>query len=287
VYVNLEPCAHHGKTPPCVDALIEAGVARVVIGMRDPNPLVAGKGIRKLRAAGMDVAVGVLEEEARVLNRAFIMHVTTGTPFVTVKLAVSSDGRIAAGRGRRTALSGEKSNKRVHAMRAECDAVLIGRGTLDVDRPRLTVREVKGRNPLRVVVDTRLSGRYRASFTREVAPTVIFSNIAAAKGERAAKLRRKGIRVVGVPMRGRLVSLRAVVRILGRMGIASLLVEGGSEIASSFLRQQLVSELILIVAPKELPGGIPAVSNVDLSPFMKHAEVELVGKDVWMRLNSQ
>ncbi len=286
-YVSLEPCAHHGKTPPCADALIAANVARVVAAMRDPNPLVAGRGIRKLRAAGITVTVGVCEEEAREVNRSFITHVTTGVPRVTVKLAMSRDGKISAGPGKRTAISGAQSTRAVHRMRAECDAVLVGRGTLDVDAPRLTVRAVRGRNPMRIVLDTNLRGKYRPPFTTQDAPTMIVTSRYAASLPAARRLARRGYDIVPVATRKGRISLAALLRALGKRGIASVLVEGGAEVASAFLREGLADELVVIVAPVLLPHGVPGLIDVPSLARNRKVRVETVGKDIWMRIEFQ
>jgi diaminohydroxyphosphoribosylaminopyrimidine deaminase/5-amino-6-(5-phosphoribosylamino)uracil reductase len=194
LYVNLEPCCHYGKTPPCTEAIIEAGLARVVVGMVDPNPLVSGKGIEVLRKAGIGVEVGLLEEECRHLNRAFVHFVATNRPWVLVKWAQSLDGRIAVASGDSQWISCRESLRFAHRLRAEADAVMVGRGTVERDDCQLTVRLLKGRNPLRVVVDSKLSlSPDKRVFSPEV-PTVLYT--VSDDVERMSSFRMKGVEVV-------------------------------------------------------------------------------------------
>lgn len=261
LYVNLEPCCHHGKTPPCTDAVIQAGIARVVIGILDPNPRVNGRGVRQLQEAGIEVSLGVMEEEAREMNRGFIHQVKYGCPWVTVKLALTIDGFMADHRGASTWITGEESRKEVHRLRAEHDAVLVGAGTVSADDPLLTVRAVPGANPIRVVVDPRLAASplSRVFHTGE-AKTVIV----AGRGHRRAGVD------TGNPVRSFTLGLRQdglfdwleLLRLLHReLGILSVLVEGGAGTAGTLLASGLVDELIVMSGPKIIGQG--------LSPFHK------------------
>ncbi len=166
VYVNLEPCCHHGKTAPCTDALIRAGVERVVVGVEDPNPLVSGRGIRALRRAGIQVSVGVLDTESRRLNAPFLTFMELGRPWILLKVAQSIDGRIALKSGESRWITGETARREVHRLRAQLDAILVGALTVAEDDPELTVRSVRGRNPIRVVLDSRLRISPRAKVLR-------------------------------------------------------------------------------------------------------------------------
>ena len=264
LYVNLEPCNHIGKTPPCTEAIIASGVSHVVIAMKDPNAHVRGGGIRRLRAAGIDVTLGVCEQEARELNRAFLHWIRTATPYVTVKLAQSLDAKIAAHEGTRTQISGEASQKYVHKLRAEYDAVLIGAGTMRTDHPLLTVRHVRGRNPVRVIVDTTLRAGYRDTFLSADASTIIYTSKATLKNPKVIALLKRGAGIVAAPLRGSRIDLDFVLRDLGGRGIASVLVEGGREIATEFLAQRRANELQLIVAPLFLGDGVEALGPAAL-----------------------
>lgn len=262
MFVNLEPCAHHGNTPPCTDALIRAGVRAVVFSVRDPHRE-AGGGAESLRRAGIEVREGVLAEAARRLNAPFLWRQLAGAPFVGLKLAVSLDSRLSATAGEPTRVTGEESLQYVQWLRAGYDAVLVGSGTARADDPLLTVRDgaAVGRPPLRVVVDTELGldrgSRLVQSLDR--APLLVACG-EDAPSDRAEALRRLGIEVLAVPRgEGGGVDLGAVLRGLGARGIGSVLVEGGGLVASALLRGRLVQRLHLIIAPGFLgDGGTPA-----------------------------
>ncbi len=259
IYLTLEPCVHWGRTPPCVDRLIEAGLARAVISALDPNPLVNGRGIAALARARFELATGLLEARNRRLNEAYAKYITRGTPFVTLKAAVSLDGRIAARSGDSRWVSSADARDYVHLLRGEHDAVLVGSGTLLSDDPRLTVRhsQWKGKRIVRVVLDPGLrtppdarilAGRGALLFTdRGSSP------------RKAASLEAKGAEIVRVPGGAGALDLGAVLAELGRREIASVLVEGGSRVHTSFIEAGLADKIILALAPK-LIGGQGAVS---------------------------
>jgi len=259
LYVTLEPCCHCGRTPPCTDAIIASGISRVVVAIEDPNPNVLGKGIETLRKAGVVVEVGCLAEEAARLNRAFFKSMLTGLPWVALKLAVSLDGRIPTG-GPGQYLTGPEALRRVHKLRSRFDVVMVGSGTVLADDPRLTVRRVQGRDPLRVVLDTHgvltpnclLLGPEMASGTRIYV------------GETCSPDRRRSIEATGatvysLPEREGHVDLRACLSHLTECGFLSVLLEGGPTLAASFLSEQLVDSVYLHYAPVLLgAGGVPA-----------------------------
>jgi len=266
-YVTLEPCTHYGKTPPCVERIIEARPSRVVIGTEDPNPLVSGKGIRILRQNGILTEVGILEEECRSLNEKFFHYIVTKRPFVTLKFAQGIDGRIATAEGHSQWISSPPSLRLAHRERALHDAVLVGLGTVLKDDPRLTVRLVRGRNPIRVIVDANLGIPPGASVLKdqEKARTVIVTT-ARAGGRKRERLEKMGIDVITASSYRRgLVDLKSLLDELGSRDISSLLVEGGASIITSFLRERLVNRLLVAIAPKIIGKGIEAVGDLGIT----------------------
>jgi diaminohydroxyphosphoribosylaminopyrimidine deaminase/5-amino-6-(5-phosphoribosylamino)uracil reductase len=260
LYVTLEPCNHLGRTAPCTGAILAAKVARVVVGCRDPNPHVLGGGAEKLRSAGVRVDIGCREADARRLIAPWAKFVTTGVPYVSLKLALSLDGRIAARTGASKWVTGAEARARVHLLRAQHDAVVIGIGTALADDPRLTVREAPGPSPLRVVFDTRLrlplAGKL-VSTAREVPTWVVCTTDAPSSAEE--QLVERGVEVLRAPpsAEGRIDPL-AGLRLLGARGVVAAMIEGGAELAGSALAGQVVDELHAFIAPILLgPRGRP------------------------------
>lgn len=286
VYVTLEPCSHYGKTPPCADLLIQAGVRRVVVATTDPNPLVAGQGIDKLRRAGIDVDVGILKEEADELNRMFFHYIKTKTPFVTIKYACSLDGKIATATGESKWITSSAAREDVHRLRAQHDAILVGVNTVLADNPKLTVRIGQQRkNLLRIILDTKLHTPLDAHVvTDKEAETWIVTGSGISR-KKAEAYERLGVRIV--PMASAHVDVRDVLFLLGEQRVTSLFVEGGSRIHDSFLRAGAVNEVVAYIAPK-LIGGREAPTPVGGLGFSRLAEVmeldirriETVGPDI-------
>lgn len=254
VYVTLEPCSHFGKTPPCADALIEAGVARVFIGMVDPNPLVSGRGIKRLESAGIPVVSGVLEEECRALNLPFIKHVTTGLPYVTMKSAMTMDGKTAASSGDSKWITCEASRTLVHQLRASADAVMTGSGTLLADDPQLTVRMAEGRNPVRVVIDSRLKIPVDSRIIADAHDTPVIIATLGRDGAKASELEARGAELLICPEKDGSVDLHDLLRKLGSRGIQSILLEGGERLCGEMLRLNLIDRYMFFYAPKILGG---------------------------------
>jgi diaminohydroxyphosphoribosylaminopyrimidine deaminase/5-amino-6-(5-phosphoribosylamino)uracil reductase len=277
LYVTLEPCCHVGRTGPCVDRVLESGVARVVVGSLDPNPRVRAKGVARLRRRGVAVECGLRERECRELNADFEKYITTGLPFVVLKLAATLDGRIATESGDSRWVTGQAARRRVHEMRNRLDAVIVGSQTVLADDPELTCRIRGGRHPLRVVLDGRLRSPQSARVFR-TAPERTRLYTLADRGTKARTLRRRGV----VVRRGggdRPGSLRRALEDLARAGVKSVLIEGGGKVAARALREKLVDRLALFLAPKILGvEGRPVVGALG-ARRMKQA-IELVGLQV-------
>jgi len=252
VYVTLEPCCFYGRTPPCADALIAAGVKKVVAAMKDPNPKVSGKGFSKLRDAGIEVEVGVLEEEAKTLNESYIHFQKTGTPFVIVKAAMTADGKIASKTGDSKWISGEKSREQVHKLRSQVDAIMVGIGTILADDPELTSRVKCGRDPLRVIIDPELAIPLKAKVLADTNALIITSR--RASKEKINIVREMGVGVLVRGGKSGKINFTKLVEEFGRKNITSLLIEGGGEVIGSAFDAKIVDKFILYVAPKIIGG---------------------------------
>jgi len=286
VYVTLEPCCHTGKTPPCSEALINAGVRRVVAGMRDPNPDVNGGGLAALESAGIETFCGMLEEQCRDINLPFIKYVTTGIPFVTYKCAMTLDGNIATITGESRWISGEKSRKYVHLMRSHMDAVMVGVDTIIADNPQLTVRHVRGKDPLRVIVDTRLRTPKSVTILNgELSDRTIIATTESDTEVHRPYLKQGVTIVVCEEYDGR-VSMKDLLQKLGMMGVQSVLLEGGSRLAGNMLQQGLIDELVFFVAPKIIGSNGFAPFNLQGITSMAHAikldftDIRRIGQDI-------
>ena len=283
-YVSLEPCDHHGRTPPCVDALIAAQVGRVVAAMPDPNPCVAGAGLARLRTAGIEAQSGVLEVEARELNIGFVSRMTRGRPWLRMKLAASLDGKTALLNGKSQWITGTDARRDGHRFRARACAVLTGFGTVRDDDPRLTVREVETpRQPLRIVVDSRLGTPLDAKML-EGGGTLIFA--AVADRERIAALESRGAEVIVLANGARKVDLAAMVMELGRREINEVHVEAGFRLNGSLLKTGVVDELVIYLAPCLLGDAarglfdLPALEDLGERRALALRDVRQMGSDL-------
>jgi len=284
VYVTLEPCSHHGRTPPCCELLIREQVARVVVATADPNPLVAGRGIERIREAGIAVDVGLLGEESRRLNEAFNKYIRTGLPFVTIKTALTLDGKIAARTGHSRWITGPRAREAVHTLRHRHDAIMVGVGTVLADDPELTTRlSVPGLHPIRVVVDSALRLPASARVLGGEAPTVVLTTERAPK-ERAERLRSLGAEVI-VCGAGPRVDLAAALAELGRREIGSVLVEGGGRLNGSLIEAGLADKLMLFYAPKLVGGEAPSAfafagpESMEGAVRLANVDIERFGDD--------
>lgn len=283
---TLEPCSHFGKTPPCTDLIIKTGIKKVIIGAADPNPLVNGKGLKALKDAGIEVVVGVHEQKIKEQNIEFFKYMETGLPFVTLKVAVSSDGKISESRTKKTKISCGESNQFVHTLRAGADAILTGIGTVLSDDPMLNVRLVKGNDPLRVVLDSNAQIPLTSNIvkTAGVIETRLFA-LEAADPVKISKLKKAGVNVEFIKPGVFGVELRDVLIKLGDAGISSALVEAGAKVNSSFLEQELIDRLLVIKAPGILGGkAIDAFQGVSWdriqNEFLKISFSKPLGQDI-------
>jgi len=283
VYVTLEPCAHFGRTPPCVDALLAAKPARVVAAMADPNPQTAGEGFARLRAAGIAVDVGLMAAEAHALNIGFVSRMTRGTPWVRMKVAASLDGRTALAGGQSQWITGADARRDGHAWRARACAVLTGVGTVKADNPQLTVRDVATtRQPLRVVVDSRLQTPLDA---RVLGPGTIIA-AAGVDAPRSVALRAHGAEVVVLPNHEGKVELPALLQELARRGCNEVHVEAGHKLNGSLLEEGLVDELLIYLAPCILGDTaqgmfhLPPLANLQERRNLRITDITRVGDDV-------
>jgi len=265
LFINLEPCCHHGKTPPCVDQIVQAGISRVVISVKDPNPLVNGKSIDTLKGKGIEVKIGVMEKTAHRLNEYFFKYITTGIPFIILKSAMSLDGKVATKTGESKWVTGERSREYVHQLRNEIDATLVGIETILRDNPRLTTRlkEGEGRDAIRIVIDSLLRIPIHARiFTQESKADNIIVTTTNAPMDRIKRLEENGAKVLFVEPKGRnRVDLQAMTRELGKLRITSLLIEGGPGINASAVQEGIVDKVIMFIAPRVI-GGKSAPSAI-------------------------
>jgi diaminohydroxyphosphoribosylaminopyrimidine deaminase / 5-amino-6-(5-phosphoribosylamino)uracil reductase len=288
-YVSLEPCSHHGRTPPCADALIAAGIARAVVAVEDPDPRVSGSGIAKLRAAGVAVETGLCAEEAAELNAGFMLRVKHGRPLVTLKVAASLDGRIAAATGESRWITGPAARERAHLLRATHDAVLAGTGTALADDPELTCRlaGLEGRSPVRVVIDRnlRLPPALKLFAGTGRTPTWLVTLPSSAPARRA-EAAAQGVKLLPAEPAGDGIDLAALLQRLGQEGLTRLLVEGGGRLAAGLLRAGLVDRIVWMRAPLAIGGdGVPAIAALGLdglagAPRFSLVSSETAGGDV-------
>ena len=292
MYVTLEPCCHTGKMPPCADAVLQAGIHRVVVAVADPNPLVAGGGLDRLRTAGVTVALGVCEAEARRLNEAFFHYIATHRPWVTLKGAMTLDGKIATRTGASQWITGASAREEVHRMRHATDALLVGLGTVLYDDPLLTTRLPSGGgvNPLRIVVDSTLQLPENAQLTT-VTPhcRTLVATTDRASESKQHQLEGQGVEILRLQAYddGR-VDVEALLCVLGERGVTSLMVEGGATLSATLLRRHLINKLVMFVAPKIIGGdglsvmGACGVETMDGAILLHSMTSRQVGEDLML-----
>lgn len=253
MYVTLEPCSHYGKTPPCADLIVQKKIKRVVVAMLDPNPLVAGRGIEKLKKAGIQVDVGIMEAESRHLNEVFLKYIVEKRPFVLWKTAMTLDGKIATVTGESQWISNEISREEVHHLRGIYTGIMVGIGTVKADNPHLTCR-TGGKNPIRIVVDSNLQVDETAHVLDGESPT-IFATTEGTDMEKQKRLRSRGVEIIETPSQNGHVDLTFLMEQLGKRGIDSILLEGGPTLTFSALEQNLIDKIRFYIAPKLLGGA--------------------------------
>jgi diaminohydroxyphosphoribosylaminopyrimidine deaminase/5-amino-6-(5-phosphoribosylamino)uracil reductase len=289
LYVNLEPCCHTDKrTPPCTKAIIKAGIKKVVIGMKDPNPKVSGKGIEELSKSGINVASGILEKDSIRLNEAYAKYIMTKRPFVILKVAMTLDGKIATPEGESKWITGEKARELVHKIRGSVDAVMTAIGTVKADDPQLTARTKKtARSPIRIVIDPEFEIPIDAKILNTPPKTVIVTKVSKGQVSESKKktLLEKNIKIIDYE--GEHVDLKWLMKKLGEMGIASVLIEGGSSLNSHALEYGIVDKVMFFIAPKIIGGekSFPAVGGKVFRKLLdacliKDIRVERIGEDV-------
>ncbi len=288
LYVTLEPCTHFGRTPPCVDAIIKAGVKRVVIATLDPNPLVSGNGVRRLREAGIEVKVGVLEEEAKRLNEDFFTYITKGRPYITLKFAQSLDGSLATQNYHSKWISSEESRKYAHKLRAEASAVLVGINTVLRDNPSLTVRAFEWeRNPTRIVLDPKLRIPIDCNLVKDKkAKTVVIT--AVEDRHKINALQEEGVEVLLAGYEDGLLNLKEVLRELYFKEVMHLLVEGGAHTLTSFLREGFYDRICVFLAPILIGEGVRfgdlKVKRVEDAIRLRRRELKFFGGDIFLEM---
>ena len=286
IYVTLEPCSHHGRTPPCSDLIIRTGIQQVFVATTDPNPRVAGRGIEKIKKAGIEVEVGLLQEEARELNKVFFYNISTGLPYVTLKTAVSFDGRTATATGESKWITGEKAREDVHLYRHQHDAILVGVNTVIKDDPSLTTRLPSGgKNPIRIILDTQLRMPKQASLLYDQQAQTWIITGSNACDSLVEEFQELGIKVVKMP--NETIKIKDVLIVLGEMGVTSLFVEGGAEVHGSFLKERTFQQLVTYMAPKLIGGksapasfGGEGIKTMAEAVDLNIKEVVMVGDDI-------
>jgi len=286
LYVNLEPCCHYGNTPPCVNEIVKYRFGRVVVGIKDPNVLVNGKSIRILRKHGIRCDVGILKEHANTVNERYFHYMASGMPFVALKAAQTHDGYIASDTGAPKWISNTKSRTHVHLLRSRYDAVLVGAGTVKIDDPRLTVRKIRGRHPVRIVVDGLLTSPVASKIFDNAASTIVYTTTSSAqkKKNKVMMLEKKNVVVVSMRSKNDRVNIRHVLHDLARHKITSVLVEGGQEMYAEFLNRRLANKIYLYTAPMNYRSGISLFGKVKTEFSATIRKMTVFGNDTCQEL---
>ena len=290
MYVTLEPCSHYGKTPPCVEKIIEKKIKRVVIGTLDPNPLVSGNGVRKLIDAGIEVSVGVLEEECKRVNEIFMKYITSKKPFVIMKCAMSLDGKICTKYGESKWITGKESRSHVHKTRNMVSAIMVGVDTVIKDNPKLTCRMENGKNPIRIIVDSTLRIPLKSNvLVDEYRDKTIIATTCSANKEKVEYIESLGAKVLIVDKKERRVNLNDLMNKLGAMNIDSILLEGGGTLNFSALNEKIIDKVQVYIAPKIIGGKLAktpvegaGIDKLNEAFNLKNLRVDVLDEDIFI-----
>ncbi len=282
LYVNLEPCSHWGKTPPCTEKIVEAGVREVIIAMEDPNPLVDG--FKELKFRGIKTKIGILEKEAKKLNEVYIKYMKTKRPFVILKVAMSLDGKIATATGDSKYITSKEARTYVHQLRTEVDAIAVGSNTVVRDNPELTPRLFKGKDPMKIVVDSKLKIPKNCNLMKDPKKLIIATTNNASKSN-IKKLQQRGVNVLITATKKGMVDLQDLMKQLGKHEVTSIMIEGGSELNSSAIKEGIVDKVLIFAAPKIIGNGLGAIGNlgikkIDKAINLKNPVTRKIGKDM-------
>jgi len=281
MYVNLEPCSHWGKTPPCTESIVQAGIREVIVGMKDPNPVVDG--FKELKFRGLKTKIGILGDEAQKLNEVYAKFMKKKMPFVTLKMATSLDGKIATQTGDSKYITGNESRKYVHQVRNEVDAVMVGINTIIRDDPLLDSRLVKGKNPIKVIVDSTLKIPEKAKVLNDPGK-VIIATTKKASASKINKLHQKGVTILVLKPKKGLVDLKELMKELVKSDIAHVMIEGGAELSGSAIKEGIVDKIMMFTAPKIIGNGLGPINNLGIKTVnnavnLKNVSTKEIGKD--------
>lgn len=282
MYVTLEPCSHWGKTSPCTEKIVEASIREVIVAIEDPNPLVDG--YKELKFRGLKTKIGILREEAMKLNEAYLKYMKTKSPFVILKLAMSLDGKIATSSGDSKYITGGEARRYVHQLRNDVDAVMVGINTVIRDNPILDSRFVKGKNPIKIIVDSRLTIPESAKVLKEPNKVIIATTKNAPKNK-IERMRQKGVRIMVLKAKNGMVDLKELMKELGNSQIASIMIEGGAELSSSAIKENIVDKVLIFTAPKIIGNGLEAIKNLGIKKvnkaiMLKDISTSKIGRDI-------
>tara|TARA_Y100000294_G_C8566455_1_gene341044 strand:- start:1355 stop:2425 length:1071 start_codon:yes stop_codon:yes gene_type:complete len=282
MYVNIEPCSHWGKTPPCTEKVVEAGIREVIVGMEDPNPLVDG--YRELKFRGLKTRIGILREQAKKLNEVYIKYAKSKKPFVILKLAMSLDGKIATSTGDSKYITSREARTYVHQIRNDVDAVMIGINTITRDNPLLDSRLIKGKNPIKVIVDSTLKISEKSKVLKDPSKVIIATTKKALK-KKIDKLHQKGVTVLILKPKKGLVDLKELIKELGKSEITSIMIEGGAELSGNAIKEGIVNKILMFTAPKLIGNGLGPIKNLGIKKVnkaikLKNISTKNIGKDI-------
>jgi|TARA_B100001971_G_C18141126_1_gene510445 diaminohydroxyphosphoribosylaminopyrimidine deaminase/5-amino-6-(5-phosphoribosylamino)uracil reductase len=283
LYCTLEPCSHWGKTPPCTEQIVQSGVREIVIGNKDPNPMV--NGFEELKGRGIKSRIGILDEECAKLNEVYLKWMKTKKPFVIVKAAMSLDGKIATKSGDSKYISGKEARKIVHELRSDLDAVMVGSNTVKKDNPELTVRLTRGENPIKIVIDSKLKISEKAKIVKKEPGKLIIITSKTANKKKVKALQLKGVRFIHTNLNRGKIDLKEAMKELGKHDITSIMIEGGAVLNAEAIRAGIVDKMLFFISPKMIGQGPAAVGDlgitqVDKALKLKNIDFKKIGKDI-------